>query len=218
MTMTKLSELDILNLVLTPLFLVISVWALRRKEAQYVYLVWFIFSFFLVLFFLLRIFAAGASLELEGAVGASGKAIFAYIYRTLTDSNSEIRLLLGMLSLVMLPQWLTYFLSGISGSASRPFFILRATEIAIWSFVKFTSGVAGILMADALADWSKNVLFQNIFNVSVALNFLAAAFMSLLCYKRSVPDIIDFLFSGRKFSMLRRVDDFFRRNSKQESE
>jgi hypothetical protein len=49
--------------------------------------------------------------------------------------------------LAIAPQLLSYFLSGLSGSASAPKFVLQIQTIITWSFVKFFAALGGISSA-----------------------------------------------------------------------
>src|SRR5882757_413961 len=94
-----------------------SIWSLRKTHASEIYVTWLFFSFFFVLFLLLD------AAVVKDVFGNSGAAIFEALRGYLMDFNAEVKMVLSIFALLVFPQLLTYFLSGISGSASPPVFV-----------------------------------------------------------------------------------------------
>ena len=116
------------------------IWALRKSHAAEIYIIWLFFTFFLVLFYLLDSFPLNLP-----AIG-----IVSDIYDTLDDADFEAKLVFVAFVLLIVPQVLTYFLSGLSGSASRPMLVSDITNAGLWSLVKFLAAFSGIVTATSL--------------------------------------------------------------------
>jgi hypothetical protein len=117
--------------------LVFSIWWLRKTHPHQIYLIWLSFSFFFVVFLLVSFYT--------GDLGHYPivKAAFDY----LTDIDTEVKLVASAIALVIAPQALTYFLCGLSGSASPPKFVANVTDFMIWSLIKSLSACSGIFLA-----------------------------------------------------------------------
>src|SRR5262249_23664640 len=123
---------------------------LRKKHAGEIYLVWYINTFFFLLFLGIGVAAEKQGTRLTEVCGSYEDACKT-IYDYLTNTRGETSLILIGVGLAIGPQVLTYLLSGLSGAASAPKFVLQVETIAIWSWVKFTAALGGILLAEPLA-------------------------------------------------------------------
>jgi hypothetical protein len=106
------------------------VWMIRKTHPTEIYITWYIFSLAFVSLVLLGAYAARSDIGLQETFGKSGEPIFSLVYSYLTDFGAEIETLIAIVALVVLPQLLTYFLSGITGSANPPVFISQVTDLA----------------------------------------------------------------------------------------
>jgi hypothetical protein len=187
--------------------LVLFIWGLRRTHADQIYVTWLLFSvFFVVFFFLFHI-------NVGDVFGKSGQAIYDATYPYLTNFQAEVDMVVVIVGFVVLPQLLTYFLCGLSGSAFPPVFVSQITKMAIWSLVKFLAVYAGILMAYPIARWSMGRGEIKIDDILVAVFTVTAGFFILWVYYGATR-IIDFLFRRKAFSLLRNVHEFFTRYSR----
>jgi hypothetical protein len=59
-------------------------------------------------------------------------------------------LVVAVLIIAIVPQVLTYILSGLSGCASTPKLVWHFEKIAIWSLIKFLAAFGGFLTASAV--------------------------------------------------------------------
>ena len=123
------------------------IFELRRRHSSGVYAIWYIFSFFLLLFFALYYYAERERTELTHLLGPSWVSTLEFVHHMLTDVEGEVQLVVAVLYLAVAPQLLTYLLSGISGSATPPVFVRQTASIAVWSVIKFLAGLGGILLA-----------------------------------------------------------------------
>ncbi|BBB94830.1 hypothetical protein BE61_02400 [Bradyrhizobium elkanii USDA 61] len=140
----------ILLLLFFSVLLPTATFGLREKHAGEIYLVWYINTFFFLLFLGMGVVAEKQSARLTEVCGSYEKACET-IYVYLTDTRGEIGLIVIGVGLAIGPQVLTYLLSGLSGAASAPKFVLQVETIAIWSFVKFAAALGGILVAEPFA-------------------------------------------------------------------
>ena len=79
---------------------------------------------------------------------------------------------------VVLPQWLTYFLSGLSGDATLPRYVSQATDVAMWSLIKTVASLSGIALAGFL--WAQGKF--DLRRLIEAETFLLVSF-ALLAYR-----------------------------------
>lgn len=84
--------------------------------------------------------------------GPSYADLFKSIYYYFTNLNNELLLVAAFVYIGIGPQFLTYFLSGLSGSASPPKFVRQISMIATWSLVKFMAALSGILLAHPILN------------------------------------------------------------------
>jgi hypothetical protein len=153
--------------------------------------------------------------------GESGNVIFRTVYNSLTDIKGEAKLVLAVVGLVVVPQLLTYFLGGLSGSASPPVFVSQITDLAVLSLVKFLAAWSGIVAANNVWTWSHWHLLRhsppNVRDVMaptlLMLLPLAVAF-PLMWMRYASRWVGDFLYRRRIFSPFRRVHEFFTRYSR----
>jgi hypothetical protein len=140
----------ILLLLFFLVFLPSATFRLREKHAGEIYLIWYINTFFFLLFLGMGWVAEKHSARLIEVCGSYEQACKT-IYDYLTDIRGETSLIFIGVGLAIVPQVLTYVLSGLSGAASAPKFVLEVETLALWSFVKFTAALGGILIAEPFA-------------------------------------------------------------------
>lgn len=193
-----------------------SIFFIRKTHAQEIYLIWYVASLFFTIFFLIDVISEKQNLDKAQLCGAY-ESKCRLIYEALTSLNDEAELILFISTVIILPQILTYILSAISGSASPPKFISHVLRISLWSFVKFSAGLSGILAAEPLSKLAIHkpadirVLLQGYATCSVA--FLYAAGYS---YISGDPPAFyqQLLFRHRLIRSFVRIHRFFTRHSR----
>ena len=144
---------DLIGLGLSALFFaacaVVAIAFLRKSHSGEVYLIWYVVSFFFVLFAGLDAIALRNNVTTTAICG-SYEPTCKWVYGLFTDFDGEVELLIAIVALAIVPQILAYILSGFSGSASAPKFVSAITTYALWSLIKFGAAFAGILLAEAL--------------------------------------------------------------------
>jgi hypothetical protein len=191
--------------------LVPSIWSLRKTHAQEIYIVWYVFSFFFVLFLPLHV----AALADPPILGETAEQLAIGAFRFLSDVRSEEILVAAIIWLAVAPQLVTYFLSGLSGSASAPRFVSQVVNFTFWMLVKFMAGLAGILSAFLLAEWSRGIQ-SSWLAISNSLLPLATAFL-LLSVREIFKRAMDAPHKGSVLYRFRRVHEFFTRYSRLET-
>jgi hypothetical protein len=210
-------------------FVSIFVGALRKTHATEIYMVWYVFSFVFVLFFALyalffayAVNPASHQTEIKSSFGESEAAFFQTVFNYLTDFKGEVKMVLAVVGLVVVPQLLTYLLSGLSGSASPPVFVSQITKVAIWSLVKFLAAFSGLLAAIAVWGWFQpwpslgtgiGGEMDTVTTELMEIFFpLLAAFFLAWSHDAS-RRVLGFLYQQTAFSRFRLVHEFFTRHS-----
>jgi hypothetical protein len=157
-------------------FLAAQVYELSQDHPGEVYGIWYFFSLLFLIFVALYILAEWlCKKEVTEVLGEFLAPAFKWVYDALTNFQGELILVAAFVYVAIAPQVLTYLLSGFSGAASLPQFIQTIRWLAIWSVIKFMAGLAGILLADALAKLflGKPVSSYDFFHAAF---FIAGAF------------------------------------------
>jgi hypothetical protein len=202
---------------IAPILFFVSIWKLRKTHAGHIYVIWLFFSFFFMAFAFLSIAAAQNNVQVEDVFGENAKKFIVVLLGFLRDGQGEIKFVLVMVGLVVLPQWLTYLLSGLTGSASPPVFVSQVTDIAIWSLVKFSAALAGIVAAEPVVKLAMGVSFTGYsWSAIEALGLLGIAFF-LVWMKSIARSGIELLYQRRAFRALRPLHTFFTRFSVEDS-
>ena len=168
-------------LVALLLFISGAIHELKQRHSPEIYTIWYIFSFFLLLFFALYYFAEKEGTEVTHVLGPSYTETLTLVHHTLTDVRGELLLVAAVVYLAIIPQLLTYLLSGLSGSATPPLFVQQTATIAVWSVIKFLAGLSGILLAHPLAKLSLGTQISAS-DFTQGLGALCFAFMTAAAY------------------------------------
>lgn len=126
---------------------------LRKAKSGEIYVIWYAASLFFVLFFGLQYLAGKRHIHIAELCGSHAETCQTAM-ETLFHLEGELILVAAVLALGILPQLLAYFLSGVTGSASPPHFVLQVEKVAIWSLIKFNASVGGALMSRPVAIWA----------------------------------------------------------------
>ncbi|QOZ69097.1 hypothetical protein [Bradyrhizobium arachidis] len=124
---------------------------LMERHAHEISLIWYINSFFFLLFYGLEVIALKKNTPLAKLCGSSEVTCVA-LYDYLTNMGDEFRLVIVVVVLAIAPQLLSYGLSGISGTASSPKFVSQIGKFALWSLAKFMVTLGGISIAHPFAQ------------------------------------------------------------------
>ena len=147
---------------------------LRKQHARELYLIWYINSFFFLLFFALEIVAIKNNTRLAAVCGHY-EATCAGIVDYLTNARDEMILIGAIVGVFVGPQLLTYVLAGMSGAAIAPKFVWHIEQFVVWSLIKFIAALAGIRSATPFARLVTHQPVE-IGDFLPGLIFIAAAF------------------------------------------
>jgi hypothetical protein len=203
------------------IFLVLAIWVLRKTHAHQIYLIWLSFSFFFVMALLVCLYV--------GQLSDFNPALQAVVHEMI-NADSEYKMVAGIIGLIVGPQVLTYFLAGLSGSASTPLFVSQITNFMIWNVVKFLSASSGILLALVIWNGEMGVPatlrhqfehqfeferpFAVILPILLPLSMAFVLAMSRVMYPVMYREWIDSASQKKVFSRFRRVHEFFTRYSR----
>ncbi len=143
----KFVLLDISAFIMAAFTIVSSIYHLKSKHPSYVQAANFCFSLGLVLSFMAftLFYIVGGIDNLGNYQGKNGERFFNFLNFFL-DFNSEFAIIIGLLLLLVLPQLITYVLSGLSGCASNIIFLRGGSIIAFWTLIKSFATASGILI------------------------------------------------------------------------
>jgi hypothetical protein len=176
--------------VLWILVLCLSIFSVRERHPRQVYGVWYSFS--LALCFSSVVFFSNPSyferifrLTDNPSDGWLQRTVIFFL-RSLVDEKGEISLIAAAMAIVVLPQQLSYFLSGIFGCAATPIPTRKISGIAMLSFIKFFAVYSGITLGSVLfIIWTRpsDIPLSYTVTTSVgALAMLATSFAIIVFY------------------------------------
>lgn len=178
-----------------------NVWFARqlgRKHRFYIQVVSYCFSLsFTVVIFVSTWANHIGVIDAQGMPhGKLGEVITHALDFTL-DLNGEIVLVLALLALLIVPQLLSYLISGVFGCAPDLLFFRQGSVFALWTLVKSFSAASGVLMALGVVGyfykWPKyDLLAMSLFILTSKLLALSSL-VALLVY----ADFMTAFTSGR---------------------
>jgi hypothetical protein len=128
-----------------------SILFVRRDHPDHAHTLWYIFSLTLcpVSLLFLYIFKNATSIQDTLLSGTPGK-IAIVLMNTSMDVREELYLLGALSALLILPQIMSYLISGIFGCGSRPILVSTILRIVTWTLIKFFCVLSGILAAQSI--------------------------------------------------------------------
>ncbi|VVP33177.1 hypothetical protein PS865_04469 [Pseudomonas fluorescens] len=125
--------------------LILLNWLLARTQPSGLRIIWYFFSLSLVV-----TTEIGLHARYINAINEHGQFIGNYGHvlewglHFMSDLNTDMLMFIGLLVAVMLPQLLSYVMSGLFGVASMPLFAGRSTTIFVWAVIKSFTVCSGI--------------------------------------------------------------------------
>lgn len=142
--------------------LVVATLYLRRKHPGHVFTIWYAFWLMLILFSGLFYYVWANERSIPGSMLSGSSPVGGFIVwfqKTSMDFHDERYLIASIYIVVVLPQVLSYLVSGIFGCANRLVLVEWITAAVTWLLIKFLAVLSGILMAQAIAAlYAKPVL------------------------------------------------------------
>ncbi|UZA66855.1 hypothetical protein [Pseudomonas viridiflava] len=128
--------------------LILSNWLIARTQPTGLRVIWYFFSLSVVLTAEIALHA-----RYVNAINEHGQFLGDYGHllefglHFMSDLNTDILVFLGILVAVILPQLLSYVMSGLFGVASMPVFAGRSAAIFAWAVIKSFTVCSGIWFA-----------------------------------------------------------------------
>jgi hypothetical protein len=133
--------------------LYLSLRQLKDAHSREIYAIWYVFSLFFVIFSGLAYIATIKQIKVIAVCGEYASTCRAMI-GWLVNVNDELILVGSLFAIGIIPQLLTYLLSGLTGSASPPKFVWHIEQIAVWSLIKFLAGFSGVTMGITFGEFA----------------------------------------------------------------
>ena len=176
-------------LALTFIGLVIySIKILRVKYQEDIQIVWYFFSLTLVISHLIALWATnqGAIDNVGAFQGEAGQFINNLITAVL-DINLSFIIIFSILALILLPQFISYILSGCFGVAAAPVLLNESFSFVMWGIVKtfiVASGVTTtIFIFGTVLSWDSFEFNKVIGWILLSMSLCCFAFFSLLIFR-----------------------------------
>jgi hypothetical protein len=134
--------------------LVVATLYLRRKHPGHVFTIWYAFWLMLTLFSGLFYYVWANERSIPGSILSGNSLLGGFVVwfqKTSMDFHDERYLIASIYTAVVLPQVLSYLVSGIFGCANRLILVEWITAAVTWLVIKFLAVLSGILMAQAIA-------------------------------------------------------------------
>lgn len=169
---------------------------LRIKHDEDIRIVWYFYSLTLVISHLIGFWATSqAAIDHKGFFqGETGEFISKLISASI-DINLSFVILGAIASLIVLPQFISYFFSGLVGVAARPIFLNESLSFLMWGTIKtfiVTSGVTtSILLFGTFLEWESFAGTKVLAWILISMGFNSFAFFTLLIFRESKEVIED---------------------------
>ncbi|WP_426437055.1 hypothetical protein [Bradyrhizobium genosp. P] len=134
--------------------LVVATLYLRRKHPAHVFTIWYAFWLMLTLFSGLFYYVWANERSISGSILSGASLVGGFVVwfqKTSMDFRDESYLIASIYAAVVLPQFMSYLVSGIFGCANRLVLVEWITAAMTWLVIKFLAVLSGILMAQAIA-------------------------------------------------------------------
>lgn len=165
-----------------------SIRQLRKNHGRDVRVVWYLFSLTLVITCGIASWAvSNGALNEHGFEGELGAFLEKFLSAML-NLEASLTFLLAIAGLIVLPQIIGYFLSGLSGCASAPFLIEGSLSLLVWGLVKSFSVCGGIVISLAVFGmWHDWYTWQQLGLVMTytSLMLIMFSFIVLLMYREA---------------------------------
>jgi hypothetical protein len=137
----------------------LTTWSVLPKNPDHIYTAWYIFfltscASFLIFWYLYQgghlLIDGGGWRILSDKNQPVSEQLFSAYFQTATDIRDEFHAIVVLLFLVVVPQCLSVFVSGLFGCARSPVWISKSMTIILLMIVKFFYGIGGIELASSL--------------------------------------------------------------------
>jgi uncharacterized membrane protein len=130
------------------ILLAVTIYSIRlvgSKQPGYIRIVWYLFSLAVVLFSIVFLWAVNVgAINQEGEYNGDTGAVLKSVIDFILDLNKDFVVLNVVLALILLPQFISYTLSGLTGHATSPSLVKEAVSFWSWGLVKSLAVVSGV--------------------------------------------------------------------------
>lgn len=196
--------------------LFISIAFVRRDHPSHVHTLWYLFSLTLCTTSLLFLLIYRHVIT-DSAFGGWPATIGSVFLDMSMDVRGEVYTLAGFAMLLILPQFLSYCISGLFGCGSPPVFVSTVTRIAAWSLIKFFAILSGILAAQSIFALYGRPFYtpmQSLYKCNEALLIMSLSFISMSLYYKFIP-FYEAITDNRHMRFLGRTFRYMTRYSKE---
>jgi hypothetical protein len=152
---------------------------LADKYGSDIRIVWYLLSLSTVCTLTVAIWARSAgAIDAMGLFQGQWGSTLHSLLKFMLDLDTDINVLIAILAIVVVPQAVSYLLSGLFGCASAPILVGKAVSFFVWSVVKSFVVAAGILLTVSIYGWSEGWAS---WNLRGAASMACLALMLLAC-------------------------------------
>lgn len=161
---------------------------LSRKHGSDIRVIWYFFALATTLSFILAHWASSyGAIDSKGTFqGASGE-VLSFLLTASLDLHSSIVFCFVVVAILLVPQFISYVLSGLAGCASSPILVGSSIWIVAWGLIKslaVASGVSLVIPLYAhLNQWSGSTDQQAFGMALLSLMLLSLAFTAVFIYR-----------------------------------
>lgn len=163
---------------------------LSYKHGSDIRVVWYLFSLSSIATFGIAWWASNnGAIDVHGVFHDNTGNFIRKLLHFMLDLNADLIFFTTIVALIVLPQLLSYFLSGLFGCASSPLFITGSLSFFFWSMVKSFASASGVVLAIAIFGlsekwdgWSLKGAFALFF---MSIQLISFSFIFLRFYRET---------------------------------
>jgi len=209
-------EANYFNLIGAVILVVISIYMIKQigllladKHGRDVRVVWYLLSLTVLVTCLIAIWASSVgAIDSKGFFQGELGEVINKILHFMLDLKTDFIIFVVILSIILIPQFTSYILSGLFGCASQPILVGETVGFFVWGVVKSMAVVSGIFLSVAIYGLFNNWEGWNLTGVAsmISLPFMliALSFSILYVYRdidseykkkigEKFPGLVDFM-------------------------
>jgi len=161
---------------------------LAPKHPRDIRVVWYLFALAATISLVLAQWANSyGAIDSAGNFQGTAGSVLSFLLKASLDLQSSVVFCLAIVAVVVVPQVISYLLSGLSGCAAAPIFIGGSVSFFAWGLIKslaVASGVALVIPLYAyLNRWSNATGDQALGMVLLSAMLVSLAFVALFIYR-----------------------------------
>lgn len=170
---------------------------LARKHPSDVRIVWYLFGLSATTSLVLAHWAHGYGvIDSAGNFQGTAGSVLNFFLKASLDIRSSLLFCLAIIAVFLVPQIVSYLVSGLSGCAAAPLFMSATVSFFFWGLIKSLAVASGVLLVIPLyayiIRWSNSNIDQALGMVLLSTTLIAFAFSALVAY-REILHLPEFL-------------------------